>query len=120
MMVLARQPRLDEPVNVRRDLSREYAQVSVYPDGPERAILWVESAALDLTLTLSPAQVALLAMSAVQVALGPVERANVEQCWHPRAADRSPEQIDAAYRSIIAAVTAYHEAVTGRAAPAAN
>jgi hypothetical protein len=101
---------------VRHDLSRGYAQLSVHSDGAGRAVLWVEAPALDLELTLSPAQVALLASSAVGFALAPVADANTEQCWQPRVADRSPARLDAAYEAVVAAVQAFRQAATGAAA----
>lgn len=42
---------------MRHDLTRAYAQASVYQDAPGRLILWIEAPGLELRLALSPAQV---------------------------------------------------------------
>lgn len=112
-------PRAPQPVAIVRDLSREYAQLAVFANG-HAADLWVTAATFELRLTLSPAQVALLARDAVGVALAPVENADLAECWKPAVADRDPKPVDAAYRALMAAVERYHEAATGRRDVAAN
>lgn len=102
-----------DATDVRRDLSCEYAQLAVFGD-VRRSELWVESAGFELHLGLSPAQVALLAASAVAAALAPITNASTEQCWQPRVADRSPALLDDAYAAILSAVAAYHDMATAR------
>lgn len=110
-----------QAVSVRRDVSKEYACVSVFPNNAHVAELWIESPTLNLHLVLSRPQVALLACGSVQFTLQALDIAQTKEQQVTRMADRSPMSVDEAFEVLMREVRGHRaEARAADLSPVAN